>query len=124
MNENLLITTKLSQISQSPSLCYACIYMLTSDLLDDCPDDEPVTIASSRRMLEKALDPKIHAGRTGANSMLSEFVGAGLLKMRDAKLLRSVAKLVDRDSDLTIEPLLEVARQVLSLRLAAGGQHG
>jgi hypothetical protein len=124
MNKNLLIKTKLNQISQNPSLRNTCLYMLTSELLDDCPDDEPVTIASSRRMLEKALDPKIHIGRTGASSMLSDFVGAGLLEMRDAELLRSVAKLVGRDHDLTIDPLLEVARQVLSLRLAAGGQHG
>lgn len=114
----------LIQTLEVKSLRNACIVIITNDIVESNLY-EPVNIASSRRMLELALDPAAHLGRTNAASLLHGLVEAGLLSDGEEEALWYVAGLIEQEEgSLEIDPLLEVARRVLKLQLARGGRRG
>lgn len=113
----------LSRISKVTSLSNACTILITWGSIES-NDDEPVTVGWARRALEKALDPEVHVGRTDAASLLAGLVDAGLLSDSEEMWLYQVAELVAEESKPEIDPLLEVARRVLAMRLEAGGRRG
>ena len=113
----------LYRISEVAMLRNACIYLVTHDLAESNAS-APFTVASIQRDLVQALDPRAHAGRTNGAQLLAELVDAGLLSEADAEELRRVATLVAKECSPDVDPLLEVARRVLALRLAAGGCRG
>ena len=121
--ENPASVDALNRISEVFRLRNACIYLVAHDLAESNAS-APLTVASIQRDLVQALDPRAHAGRTNGPQLLAELVDAGLLSETDAAGLRRVATLVAKECSPDVDPLLEVARRVLALRLAAGGRRG
>lgn len=123
VNNNPAIVGAMDRIMKSMSLRFACITIVTNVLVESNLA-EPVNIASTRRLLDRALLPDVHVGRTDAGPILRGLVRAGLVSVADERLILGAAKLLSEDPNLKIDPLLEVTRRVLGLSLIAGGRRG
>lgn len=111
----------LSRISEIGKLRNACTVMLTHNIVES-KGEEPVTLESTLRLLDEAVEIDAHRGREDASSLIAGFVDSGLLTESDSILLHEAARLLADECSLEIDPLLEVARRVLALRLASGGR--
>jgi len=108
----------LSRISEETSLYLICIYIVTHDL------DESNVVAASADSPGNFLESRASIGRVDAGAILAGLFDAGVVSESDQTTLQHAVKLVEQETDLTIDPLLEVARRVLEKSLVAGGWRG
>ena len=117
--QNPASVVALNRISKSPKLRNACVYLLTYESIES-NDSQPPTGAWVRGVYDQVLKRNAHKGRTNAAQLLSDLVEIGLLSIVDAEELRQSARLIAKECATEVDPLFEVARRVLALRLAAG----